>query len=68
LDVSPAVRDYLRLQPTDTTDWQFVEARDVPPGPWRSYGENNHFVIARRQMEQQLMERKSQQSDQNPKE
>jgi hypothetical protein len=22
----------------------FVELRDVPPGPWRSYGENNHFV------------------------
>jgi hypothetical protein len=67
LDVSPAVRDYLRLQPTDTTDWQFVEARDVPPGPWRSYGENNHFVIARRQMERHLMEQKSQQSDQNSK-
>jgi hypothetical protein len=58
LDVSPAVRDYLRLQPTDTTDWQFVEARDVPLGPWRSYGENNHFVIARRQTEQRLKEQK----------
>jgi hypothetical protein len=34
------------------TDWQFVEVRDVPPGPWRSYGENNHFVIARRQLAQ----------------
>ena len=56
LDVSPAVRDYLRLQPTDTTDWQFVEARDVLPGPWRSYGENNHFVIARRQTEQRQAE------------
>ena len=49
LDVSPAVRDYLGLAPTDVTDWQFVEVRDVPPGPWRSYGDNNHFVIARRQ-------------------
>ena len=58
LDVSPAVRDYLRLQLTDRTDWQFVEARDVPPGPWRSYGENNHFVIARRQTEQRLKEQK----------
>jgi hypothetical protein len=52
LNVSPAVRDYLGLAPTDVTDWQFVEVRDVPPGPWRSYGENNHFVIARRQAEQ----------------
>jgi hypothetical protein len=62
LDVSPAVRDYLGLAPTDVTDWQFVEVRDVPPGPWRSYGENNHFVIARRQMEQN-----SQQNNEAPK-
>jgi protein TonB len=32
-------------------DWRFVEVSDVPPGPWRNYGENNHFVIARRQLE-----------------
>ena len=51
LDVSPAVRDYLGLQPTDVTDWQFVEVQDIPPGPWRSYGENNNFVIAHRQTE-----------------
>ena len=50
----PAVRDYLGLAPTDVTDWQFVEVRDVPPGPWRSYGDNNHFVIARRQSEQRV--------------
>jgi hypothetical protein len=45
------------LSPTDVTDWQFVEVRDVPPGPWRSYGENNHFVIARRQNEQRMADR-----------
>jgi hypothetical protein len=56
LDVSPAVRDYLGLQPTDVTDWQFVNTQDVAPGPWRSYGENNHFVIARRQAEQRLVQ------------
>src|SRR5437899_1314432 len=50
-------RNYLGLAPTDVTDWQFLEVRDVPPGPWRSYGENNHFVIARRQTEQRLAER-----------
>jgi hypothetical protein len=49
LDVSPAVREYLGLQNTDVTDWQFVEVRDVAPGPWRNYGDNNHFVIAQRQ-------------------
>jgi hypothetical protein len=57
LDVSPAVRDYLGLAPTDVTDWQFIEVRDVPPGPWRSYGENNHWVIARRQNEQRMADR-----------
>jgi hypothetical protein len=62
LDVSPAVRDYLGLAPIDVTDWKFVEVRDVPPGPWRSYGENNHFVIARRQMKQN-----SQQNNEGPK-
>ena len=62
LDVSPAVRDYLGLASTDVIDWQFVEVRDVPPGPWRSYGENNHFVIARRQMEEN-----SRQNNETPK-
>jgi hypothetical protein len=56
LDVSPAVRDYLGLAPTDVTDWQFVDVRDIPPGPWRNYGDNNHFVIARRQTDQRLVE------------
>jgi len=56
LDVSPAVRDYLGLGPLSINDWQFVDVRDVPPGPWRSYGDNNNFVIARRQTEQRLAE------------
>jgi len=63
LGVSPAVRDYLELAQIDVTDWQFVEVRDVPPGPWRSYGENNHFVIARRQTEQRLKERQGKQEN-----
>lgn len=44
LDVSPAVRDYLGLQPTDVTDWKFVEFSEVPRGPWAKFGENNTFV------------------------
>jgi len=52
LDISPAVRDYLHLSPTDTTDWKFVEASEVPPGPWTLYGDNNTFVIDRRKREQ----------------
>jgi hypothetical protein len=49
LDVSPAVRDYLGLGIKDACDWKFVEFREVPPGPWAMYGDNNTFVILRRQ-------------------
>lgn len=45
LDISPAVRDYLGFTGTDVTDWKFVDFREVPPGPWAQYGENNDFVI-----------------------
>src|SRR5258708_11711238 len=48
LDVSPAVRDYLGLNETDLTDWQFVDFKAVPRGPWSKLGENNTFVIADR--------------------
>lgn len=44
LDVSPAMRDYLGISSTDVTDWKFVDDRDVPPGPWARYGENNTFA------------------------
>ncbi len=44
LDVSPAMRDYLGLSSTDVTDWKFVDAKDVPNGPWTLYGDNNTFV------------------------
>lgn len=56
LNVSPAVYDYLGLQPTDVTDWQFVDVKDVQPGPWRLYGDNNNFVLARRRLEQQIQQ------------
>ena len=45
LDVSPAVRDYLGIAGKDVCDWKFVDARDVPPGPWTRYGDNNTFVL-----------------------
>jgi hypothetical protein len=49
LDVSPAVRDYLGLDNIDVCDWRFVDIREVPPGPWALYGDNNIFVILQRQ-------------------
>jgi hypothetical protein len=63
LDVSPAVRDYLGLQSTDVTDWRFVEARDVPHGPWRSYGVNNPFVNPAHQSQGQLTKEQAFSSD-----
>jgi len=34
LDVSPAVRDYLKIPDVATVTWQFVAANSVPAGPW----------------------------------
>jgi hypothetical protein len=59
LDVSPAVRDYLGLQPTDVNDWRFVEFSVVPRGPWTTPGENNTFVINDRAKSKALVERLS---------
>jgi hypothetical protein len=35
LDVSPAVRDFLGLADVDHTRWRFVNAGQVPGGPWQ---------------------------------
>ncbi len=35
LDLSPAVNDYLKLEDVDVVDWRFVDAKDVPDGPWK---------------------------------
>jgi hypothetical protein len=36
LDVSPAVHDFLGLSDIDKTSWQFVDAKNVPDGPWKN--------------------------------
>lgn len=36
LDVSPAVKDFLGLGDVDKTDWQFIDASQVPDGPWKT--------------------------------
>jgi len=56
LDVSPAVRDFLGLQPTDVTDWRFVDFSEVPRGPWSTLGENNTFVFNDRKKGAALVE------------
>src|SRR5690242_5398780 len=64
LDVSPAVRDYLGLDETDVTDWQFVDFKDVPRGPWSKLGNNNTFVINDRKDATRLAEAKKPQGPQ----
>ena len=34
LDVSPAVRDYLGLCGRSKTNWRFIQAGELPEGPW----------------------------------
>lgn len=38
LDISPAVRDYLSLESGKKVHWRFVEAAQVPYGPWKKFG------------------------------
>lgn len=57
LDVSPAIRDFLGMNGTDVCDWKFVEFRDVPPGPWARYGDNNPFVQNARRAVEKMAER-----------
>jgi len=45
IDVSPAVRDYLNFRTNVKCDWRFVDVHEVPNGPWKTYGDNNHFVL-----------------------
>ncbi len=37
IDLSPAVRDYLRLRSGQRVEWRFVEENRVPRGPWRDW-------------------------------
>lgn len=38
IDLSPAIRDYLKLKSGTKVHWRFVEAGQVPYGPWKKYG------------------------------
>lgn len=39
IDISPSVRDYLKLKSMDKIHWRFVEDSQVPYGPWKKYGQ-----------------------------
>lgn len=38
ISISPAIRDYLGLKSGDQLHWRFVEAEQIPHGPWSKYG------------------------------
>jgi hypothetical protein len=60
LDVSPAIRDFLRLRGKDICDWRFVDFSEVPSrGPWALYGDNNTFVQKRRRSDVRFAETQS---------
>jgi len=44
IDISPSVRDYLEFNSGQKCDWRFVDNHEVPDGPWKTWGGNNHFV------------------------
>jgi hypothetical protein len=40
IDISPSIRDYLSLGSGKRVHWRFVEASQVPYGPWKKYGQD----------------------------
>lgn len=41
----------------DVTSWKFADFKDVPPGPWSYYGDNNDFVIDARRNSERVVSR-----------
>lgn len=39
IDLSPAIRDYIGIRSGQKVHWRFVEAGQVPYGPWKKYGQ-----------------------------
>lgn len=51
IDLSPSIRDYLGLTSGKKVHWRFVEASQVPEGPWKKYrletpGANDPSLLA----------------------
>ncbi len=44
IDLSPAVRDYLKIGNKAVVHWRFIEMSRIPAGPWTKLGTNNPFV------------------------
>ena len=42
IDISPAVRDFLRIRGNADVDWKFINEAEVPSGPWSGWIENRN--------------------------
>jgi len=62
LDVSPAISNYLGLSGLNQTDWRFVEASEVPLGPWLKYGEQAILFSAIKKQEESLVKKMASES------
>jgi hypothetical protein len=72
LDISPAVRDFLGMKSGDKVHWRFVEASQVPYGPWKKYGQqgpaatNNPELAAEQRHLEQLRKLRDEQFAKKP--
>jgi len=61
IDLSPSVRDYLGVKSGDKVHWRFVEAGQVPYGPWKRYGQtaaaDPDLAVLQREMERLRLRR-----------
>lgn len=46
IDLSPSIRDYLGVKSGEKVHWRFVEAGQVPYGPWKKYGSQQPTELA----------------------
>ena len=51
------MRDYLGMSSGTKVDWRFVDINEIPDGPWKNYGSNNHFVRLRTSKPEMLASR-----------
>ena len=56
IDISPAVRDYLGIKSGQKVHWRFVEAGQVPYGPWKKYGQQTATANPELASQQRYME------------
>lgn len=42
IEISPAIRDFLKIRHGDRVQWRFVLSGDVPQGPWKQWRASNN--------------------------